>query len=99
MRPCTLQNPDKFMLVVISTRSEKDIYVRVKDIRYGAIYQLNSQDGSIVKRFQVGNKESGADVACVHDRLFLSFEHEDGRLIPLIGDAEPATEVPSYDGK
>jgi hypothetical protein len=70
--------------------SDEGLYVRLKDVRDGAIYELNSQDGSVLRRFRVGESESGADVACVHDRKFLSFEHSSGRLVPLIGTAELA---------
>ena len=43
--------------------SDENIYVRTKDISAGAIYELNPQDGSILRRFRVGKNESGADVA------------------------------------
>ena len=79
--------------------SDENIYVRLKDIRDGAIFELNPQDGSIVRRFRVGKNKSGADVACVHDGKFLSFEHNSDRLVPLTGTAEPATDSVPVDEK
>jgi hypothetical protein len=79
--------------------SDENIYVRLKDTRHGAIYELSPQDGAILRRFRIGNDESGADVACVHNGKFVSFEHSEGRLIPLIGTAEPMTDNFSADEK
>lgn len=72
--------------------SDRNLYIRMKDVRDGAIYELNPQDGSILRRFRVGKNESGADVACVHEGKFLSFEHSGQRLVPLTGSAEPAAQ-------
>ncbi len=77
--------------------SDENLYARVTEIKDGSIYELTPQDGAILRRFQVGDKESGADVACVHDEKFLSFQHSDGKLVPLIGTAEPATDAVSAD--
>jgi len=72
--------------------SDENLYARVNEIRDGSIYELNAQDGAVLRRLQVGDNESGADVACVHDEKFLSFQHSDGKLVPLIGAAEPAAD-------
>jgi hypothetical protein len=77
--------------------SDENLYARVNEIRDGSIYELNAQDGAVLRRFQVANNESGADVACVHDGKFLSFEHSDGKLVPLIGTAEPAADAAPND--
>ena len=77
--------------------SGENLYARVTEIQDGSIYELTAQDGVILRRFQVGDKESGADVACVHDEKFLSFQHSDGKLVPLIGTAEPTMDGGSAD--
>jgi hypothetical protein len=53
-----------------------------------AIYQINPHDGSVVARFEMSKDDAAGQVACVHDKKFLSFEHGEGKLIPLIGTAE-----------
>lgn len=70
--------------------SDENVYARVNQVSGGSIYELNSQDGTVLRRFQMGNNESSAAVACVHDGKFLSFEHTEGKLVPLIGTPEPA---------
>jgi hypothetical protein len=77
--------------------SDENLYARVTEVQDGSIYELNTQEGTVLRRFQVDNSESGADVACVHDGRFLSFEHNDGKLVPLVGAAEPATDVAPND--
>lgn len=72
--------------------SDENLFARVRDINYGSIYELNPQNGAVLRRFQVSDKESDSDVACVHDGKFLSFENHDGKLVPLIGTTEPASE-------
>jgi|GEM_PF-6299890 len=69
--------------------SDDDLYARVGETSEGSIYELSSEDGTVIKRFEVVNDESGADIACIHDGKFLSFEHGSGTLIPLVGTPEP----------
>src|ERR1700685_429714 len=64
-------------------------YARVGETSKGSIYELSSEDGAVIRRFEVVNDESGADIACIHDGKFLSFEHGSGTLIPLVGTPEP----------
>jgi hypothetical protein len=75
--------------------SEENLFARVHDIHNGSIYELNPQNGVVLRRFQLNDNEPGADVACVHDGKFLSFENRDGKLVPLIGTPEPTSEPPS----
>jgi len=77
--------------------SDENLYVRVTEIHDGSIYELSAHEGVILRRFHVGDKESGADVACVHDEKFLSFQHSDGKLVPLTGTAEPAADAVPAD--
>ena len=79
--------------------SDADIYARVNEIQDGSIYELDSQVGTIIRRFRVGDNESGADVACVHDGNFLSFKHGDGKLVPLVGVAEHIVAIPERQPK
>jgi hypothetical protein len=43
----------------------------------------------------VSNDESASEIACVHDKKFFMFHHGEGQLIPLVGTAQPATEIHS----
>lgn len=70
--------------------SDENLYARVDGSGAGSIYELDAQTGAVLKSFRVRSHESGADVACVHDGKFLSFEHGEDNLIPLVGTAEPA---------
>jgi hypothetical protein len=70
--------------------SDHDLYGMVGDkLRDASIYEVSPQDGSILGLFEVGDDKPGGIVACVHDGKFLSFEHGEGKLVPLIGTAEP----------
>jgi hypothetical protein len=70
--------------------SDENLYAQADDVGGELIYELNAQDGSILKRFQIDKREQGAGVACIHDNKFLSFEPRDGKLVPRIGTADPA---------
>jgi len=73
--------------------SNSNLYARVSPGDDGSIYEIGAQDGVVLRRFQLENGRSGSSVACVHDGKFLSFEHGDGKLVPLIGTPEPAIEA------
>jgi hypothetical protein len=69
--------------------SDQNLYAVVNPKDDGAIYELSARDGTVLKRFALPDGP-GSPVACVHDGKFLSFEHGEGKLVPLIGTAEPA---------
>ncbi len=71
--------------------SDQNLYALVNSKDNGAIYELNAQDGTVIRRFAL--PDPAPPVACVHDGKFLSFEHGEGKLVPLIGTAEPASAV------
>lgn len=73
--------------------SGQNLYARVNPKDEGAIYELNAQDGTVMRRFELTDGRTASGVACVHDGKFLSFEHGEGKLIPLIGTAEPVADV------
>jgi len=75
--------------------SDKNLYARVNPASNGSIYELNPQDGTVLRRFKLEDGRSGSGVDCVHDGKFLSFEHGEGKLVPLMGTAEPAAEAAS----
>ncbi|MGA8430415.1 MAG: hypothetical protein WB729_11385 [Candidatus Sulfotelmatobacter sp.] len=75
--------------------SDGNLYARVNE--QGSIYELNAQTGKTLRHLQIGDHEPDVDVVCVHDGKFLSFEHEGGELVPLVGTAEPATDVSPTD--
>jgi hypothetical protein len=70
--------------------SEHNFYARVNPISDGSIYEIIAQEGTVLRRFALNDGRDSAGVACVHDGKFLSFDHGDGKLVPLIGTAEPA---------
>jgi hypothetical protein len=75
--------------------SDKDLYARVNDRSRGSIYRLDLRNGRVSGRFQVGNDAAGADVACVHEGKFFSFEYGEGGLVPLTGTAESLSSAAS----
>ena len=79
--------------------SDENLYAHVDGPINGSIYELNKQTGVVLRRFQIGDNESGADVACVHEGKFLSFEQIQGALVRLVGTAEPATDAASTNLK
>ena len=56
----------------------------------GAIYEVRREDGSVLRRFELSDGRRPYQIACIHDQKFLSLDHADGKLIPLVGSAEPA---------
>lgn len=70
--------------------SDLSLYARVNSATDGAIYEISAHDGTVMRRLQLSDGRTASEVACVHDGKFLSFEHGEGKLIPLIGTAEPA---------
>jgi hypothetical protein len=85
--------------------SDHSLYGMAGELRNASLYELNPQDGNILRLLQVDDEETGRIVACVHDGKFLSFDHGGGKLVPLIGTAEPfplkgaSSESPERDGK
>jgi hypothetical protein len=79
--------------------SDNNLYARVDGPRIRTIYELSERSGKILSRFQIGNNELGADLACVHEGEFLSFEQREGTLVRLVGTAEPAVAPASTDPK
>jgi outer membrane protein assembly factor BamB len=77
--------------------SDENLDARVNPAGNGSIYELNAQDGTVLRRFKLEDGRSGSGVAGVHDGKFLSFEHGQGKLVPLMGTAEPAAEAASAD--
>jgi hypothetical protein len=56
----------------------------------GAIYEVRREDGNVLRRFELSDGRRPYQIACIHDQKFLSLDHADGKLIPLVGSAEPA---------
>lgn len=70
--------------------SDHNIYLRVGPGDSGPIYEM-SPEGTMLRSFVLSEGRMAASVACVHDGKFLSFDHGEGKLVPLIGTAEPAS--------
>jgi hypothetical protein len=56
----------------------------------GVIYEVNAEDGAVLRRFELNGVRTASDVACIHDGKFLSIDYADGKVVPLVGSAEPA---------
>jgi hypothetical protein len=56
----------------------------------GVIYEVNPEDGSLLRRFELTAGRAASDVACIHEENFLSLDYRDGKVVPLLGSAEPA---------
>jgi hypothetical protein len=70
--------------------SDLNLFARVSPATDGSIYEISAHDGVVLRRFELRDGRAASGVACVHDGKFLSFEHGEGKLIPLIGTAELA---------
>ncbi len=57
----------------------------------GVIYEVSPEGGSVLRRFELGDGRRADGVACIHDGKFLSIDYGEGKVVPLIGSAEPAT--------
>jgi hypothetical protein len=55
----------------------------------GVIYEVNPEDGSLLRRFEL-TAGRASQVACIHEGKFLSPDHRDGKVVPLLGSPEPA---------
>jgi hypothetical protein len=58
----------------------------------GVIYEVSPEDGAVLRRLELSDGRTASDVACVHDGKFLSIDYGDGKVVPLIGSAESATD-------
>lgn len=54
------------------------------------IYEVRREDGDVLRRFELADGRRPSQIACIHGQKFLSLDHGDGKIIPLIGSAEPA---------
>jgi hypothetical protein len=70
--------------------SDQNLFARVAPTTDGSIYELNAEDGRVLKRFKMSDGRPASGVACVHGGKFLSFDQGEGTLVPLIGNAELA---------
>jgi hypothetical protein len=70
--------------------SDQNLYLRVSPTDEGSIYEI-TPGGSVLRRFELVEGHSAGGVACVHDGKFLSFDNGEGKLVPLIGKAEPVS--------
>jgi hypothetical protein len=68
--------------------SDENLFALAGAADEGSLYELNPRNGSLLRVFTIENAASSAEVACVHEGNFLSFEHDAGALVPLVGTAE-----------
>ena len=57
----------------------------------GTIYEVDEENGKALRRFQLIGVRTASDVACIHEGKFLSIDYSAGKVVPLVGSAEPAT--------
>ena len=69
--------------------SDNNLYAQVGEWDNPAIYEIDSGSGVALRRLQVGKNQANENVACVNGDKFLSFQDIKGKLVPLIGTAEP----------
>jgi len=74
--------------------SDKNFYVRGDGPGDKMIYELNDRTGTVLRRFPVSDGEPGANVACIHDGEFISFEQVGGTLVRLVGTTESIVDAP-----
>jgi hypothetical protein len=60
-----------------------------------SIYEVDPQDGAVLRRFTLGGGRTADSMACVHDGKFLSIDYGDGGVVPLTGSVKLATTVNS----
>jgi len=54
------------------------------------IYEVSREDGNVLRRFELADGRRPSQIACIHEQKFLSLDHGEGKIIPLVGSAEPA---------
>ncbi|MGB6475199.1 MAG: hypothetical protein WBF04_14175 [Candidatus Sulfotelmatobacter sp.] len=54
------------------------------------IYEVSREDGNVLGRFDLADGRRPSQIACIHDQKFLSLDHGEGKIIPLVGSPEPA---------
>lgn len=75
--------------------SDRNLYAIVgpsgeRDSSKASIYELSRNGGTILRRFELPDNMRAHNIACVHDEKFLSLDYRDGKIVPLVGSAEPA---------
>lgn len=76
--------------------ADRNLYVIARpetDLKESAevIYELSPEDGTVLRQLQLSDERRASEsVACVHEGKFLSIDYSDGKVVPLIGSAEPA---------
>ncbi len=74
--------------------SDNNLYAQVGEMADRTIYEIDSRSGDALKHLQVSENQPTASVACVNGDKFLSFRDIQGKLVPLIGTAEPKDSSP-----
>jgi hypothetical protein len=75
---------DQSLYVIVSPQAKGD--------SAGAIYEMNPDDGSLLRRFELTHGRRASNVACVHEGKFLSLDYAGSNVVPvpLIGSIEPS---------
>jgi hypothetical protein len=68
--------------------SDHSLFATVTGSEQESIYEIDPQSGAITRRFELGDGATHAGIACIHEGKFLSFDHGEGKLVPLVGTAE-----------
>jgi hypothetical protein len=87
IRPILTKLPDGIQINALIS-SDSGLYARGNE--RDTVYELSTQDGTVLRRFKVSGHWEAVNLACVHDKKFLSFDRSStGKLIPLFGSLEP----------
>jgi len=85
--------------------ADKNIYMVARSDRQkgnsdAIIYEVSPSDGALIRSFKLGDGPKTPDsVACINDGKFLSIDYGNGKVVPLIGTAEPATGVKGEEAR
>lgn len=72
--------------------SDGNPFVRVNDFKDGRIYEIDPQNGKVLKRIDIDATQQGANVVCVHEGKFISFEPDrtrNGAFLSFVGTPKP----------
>jgi hypothetical protein len=73
--------------------SDQNLYVRVSGNEQGSIDEIDAESGAVLRRFELEEGAPAPSIACIHDGKLLSFAHGEGKLVPLVGTAEPSSKA------
>jgi hypothetical protein len=87
IRPIPTKLPEGIQIHALIP-SDYGLYARGNE--RDTVYELSPHDGTVIRRYKVTGHWQAVNLACVHDKKFLSFDRSStGKLVPLFGSLEP----------